>query len=567
MRKGKGILRIVVVLLLLTFFVSLSGLVNKNTYVRATTMDSCVTSRIQLAIDTTNIPIENAYWKDSIDGNIYSVSNIDGNVSVTKCEDISGLEDILPDRLLLWHDEFDANTIDSTKWSVGNCWGDKESRNDDAANSCYQIKNSILTLSARPSNPNDITQKWYSSAIISKQKLRQGYIQAKIKVVSNKYTNNAFWLNAPDPWPVSGEIDMFETHGDTQFEGALHFGNVDGNNGASSAKTYTSTKDWFIAGVEIDNVGIKLYQNNQFIGNMGDLNPENTKNWFAGINPYAFNPKSCIFDIAVNRPKTHESGDWESYIMVDYVRFYAPVTTEDLQDVTRINNISDFDIVIPGNRDVFFIDSDGKKKIQAHSKFLMNIDTEPHTELTGYSLKSSNEDIIRPCSQYGSIGFYSGKAGVVNLSITHDASGKSKVVTYEVAQNMNGKVECSGSQLGTVKAGDEKYWIADLSSIYTHKCVSNGRFQAEPGRKYTLSVSGGIFSWAYDSTYRYVAMTEYDENNQIVATTKFASNTGTITTSPRTASVQLSCAFTDGNNFAIRDYFDMMDALNYVDIR
>lgn len=526
----------------------------------------------QAVANTIDTPFTTAYWKDSNTNKIYLVKVVDGVLTVTENvggneEDISGLEDLLPDRLLIWHDEFDGDSLDETKWSIGNCWGEKDSRDDDPINSCYQLSNSVLRLCARPSNNNDITQKWYSSAIISKMKLRKGHVQARIRIKSNKYTNNAYWLNAPDPWPVSGEIDMIETSGDTKFEGALHYGKSDGSNGAHSAGTYPSTTDWFIAGIEIEDDVLKLYVNNEYHKDMDSNMASKFVNWFTGVNPFANNPKSCIFDIAITKPSSHLDGDWESYIDIDYVRFYAPISSEDALNVKNPKEITDFDIITLGNnvREVYFMDN-GVKKLQAHAKFMLNIRTTPHTELTGYKASSDNTDVLTACSKYDAVGFYSGKNGNANLTITHSASGLSKVLSLEVAQNMNDKVSCEDYTLGVDNIGQEKFWIANLSSTVINKMITNGKFKAKGNTTYKLNVSGGAYSYAYNSTFRNIVMIEYDSSGNKLATTAFSSKDGTITTNENTTHVQLSANYTDGSNFARRDYFDMLANLTCINI-
>lgn len=530
----------------------------------------------QAIANTIDTPFETAYWKDSETQKIYLVQVVKGVMKLTEYgatdeetgEDVSILEDLLTDRLLIWHDEFDGTEVDATKWGIGNCWGASDSRGDDPDNSCYQLSDSILRLCARPSNNTDITQKWYSSAIISKQKIRRGHVQAKIRVKSNKYTNNAYWLNAPDPWPVSGEVDMLETSGDTKFEGALHYGNADGSNGAYSAGTYPSTTDWFIAGIEIEEDVLKLYVNNEYYKDMDSDMANKFADWFMGVNPFANNPKSCIFDIAImNKPTSHVDGDWESYIDIDYVRFYAPISSEDALNVENPKEITDFDIITLGNdvREVYFTDN-GVKKLQAHAKFMLNIGTTPHTELTGYKASSDNTDVLKVCSKYDAVGFYSGKNGNANLTVTHSASGLSKVLSLEVDQNMNDKVSCEDYTLGTDNIGQGKFWIADLTTTVINKMVTNGKFKAKGNTTYQLNVSGGAYSYAYNSTYRNITVEEYDSSGNKLATTAFSSKDGTITTNENTAYVKLRAVYTDGSNFAMRDYFDMLANLTCINI-
>lgn len=539
------------------------------------TVSDAVKEKIGTAVNSVNSPFETAYWKDSSDGNIYLVTMVNGSLSITRYiadesensgEDLSGLEDLLTDRLLIWHDEFDGTEIDETKWKIGNYWGATDCRGDDPNNSCYQVNNSILTLSARPSDSTDITKIWYSSAMQSVQEIRKGHVQAKIKIVSNPYTNNAFWLNAPDPWPVSGEIDMLETSGYSKFEGAIHYGNSYGTASAKGAMTYPSTTDWFIAGIEILDDGLKLYVNNEYYADMCDLSDSFVSTLFAGINPFSTHPKKLIFDFGVTKPTEHSDGDWESTIMVDYVRFYAPEsTTADACNITNQQEITGINVVIPGNRNIIFTDN-GIEKIQAHSKFMANIETTPHTELLGYNFVSDNTDIITACSSIKAIGLFALKEGTANVTFTHIASGKSKTISFTVAQNMKGKVNCSSYELGDVNIGESKYWIADVSNTDIVTCITNGKFVARPSTIYALEITGGSLANAYNSKFRYIALNEYNSENVKIATTVFDSKEGTITTNENTAFVEIYCKYVDGKNFTKRDYFDMLDIIQCVNI-
>ncbi|MCW8092181.1 glycoside hydrolase family 16 protein [Alteromonas sp. ASW11-130] len=131
---------------------------------------------------------------------------------------------------LVWHDEFDGNAIDETKWSFEeNCWGGGNneqqcytSRGDNAF-----VENGRLTILAKketftgPDNPegnlDSQTTLPYTSArlrTIGKGDWTYGRFEISAKLPEGQGTWPAIWMLPTDwvygGWAASGEIDIME---------------------------------------------------------------------------------------------------------------------------------------------------------------------------------------------------------------------------------------------------------------------------------------------------------------------------------------------------------------------
>lgn len=131
---------------------------------------------------------------------------------------------------LVWEDNFDGNSIDTTKWSFEeNCWGggnnEQQCYTDRPDNSW--VENGVLTIRAQketftgPDNPNGDTSSEatlpYTSArlrTINKGDWTYGRFEIKAKLPSGQGTWPAIWMLPTDyvfgGWAASGEIDIME---------------------------------------------------------------------------------------------------------------------------------------------------------------------------------------------------------------------------------------------------------------------------------------------------------------------------------------------------------------------
>jgi beta-glucanase (GH16 family) len=157
---------------------------------------------------------------------------------------------------LVWSDEFDGHSLDSEKWAREiNCWGggnrELQCYTSEATNS--YVNNGSLYLVARKesyrgsplpeTDPNyradDMSAaRNYTSARLStryKGDWRYGRIEVNARMPQGQGLWPAIWMLPTDsvygPWPLSGEIDIFEainlnaSHGN-EMHGTLHFGSL-----------------------------------------------------------------------------------------------------------------------------------------------------------------------------------------------------------------------------------------------------------------------------------------------------------------------------------------------------
>jgi len=212
--------------------------------------------------------------------------------------------------ILVWSDEFNGNSLDTTKWNIeiGNGsqygisgWGNQEAQSYQASN--VIVRDGALVLESRIENVGGynytsgrittgqvrVNNNW----VAEKYTVRTGRVEARIK---SSYGNGfwpAFWLlgsnsygavrgHAQQGWPLCAEIDILEFFGGSegQLLQTLHYGQTfDGANPWRYTSWYTTpgggttgnsqgnfpgpgyASDWHVYGVRWDNVGIEFLLN------------------------------------------------------------------------------------------------------------------------------------------------------------------------------------------------------------------------------------------------------------------------------------------------------------------
>lgn len=273
-------------------------------------------------------------------------------------EDLSKLDGILKDRLLVWHDEFDDATLDTTKWryATHNSGGSEQQAYTVGRTENVRLENSNLILEAKK---DSYVSGWtWSSGRIDTSGLagfKYGRLEAKLKydVVSGAFP--AFWTigtcayyptgenihgvkkSLGTQWAQNGEIDMFEGRGtkseiaqggwynqdDGKGNQTIIFGtkNIDASQYHVYAVEWTeSTMISYIDGVETGRTDIS-----------------NIESWHR--------PMYIILNTAVGSTGGYPADDCTSIKMeVDWVRVYAPVGVTAKEEVQSIsltqNNLS-----------------------------------------------------------------------------------------------------------------------------------------------------------------------------------------------------------------------------------
>ncbi len=169
--------------------------------------------------------------------NIY---DIDGNPIMIGQEE---LEDLLPNRLLVWHDEFKEPIIDPFKWK--NIYGDYRGYNWNSKNIMRNISSgngmSFWTAKDRPKEYTD-----FSGAYISTNNLFEfcyGRIEAKIRFPSATPHHTTFWtLGACGEVISVGEDDRYDQTKGVNFPSCSEIDIAEYDNGTVGARMHWSTQ-------------------------------------------------------------------------------------------------------------------------------------------------------------------------------------------------------------------------------------------------------------------------------------------------------------------------------------
>ena len=273
-------------------------------------------------------------------------------------EDTSHLEGILPNRLLVWHDEFEDATLDTTKWryATHNSGGSEQQAYTMNRTENIRLENSNLILEAK--KDSYVSGYIWSSGRIDTSGLagfKYGRLEAKLKydVVSGAFP--AFWTigtcayyptgedihgvkkSLGTQWAQNGEIDMFEGRGTNaeisqggwynQDDGKGNLNMVFGTKNIDASQYHVYAVEWtettiiaYIDGVET-----------------GRKNISDIASWHR--------PMYIILNMAVGSTGGYPADDCTSMKMeVDWVRVYAPVGVTEKTEVQSIsltqNNLS-----------------------------------------------------------------------------------------------------------------------------------------------------------------------------------------------------------------------------------
>ena len=239
----------------------------------------------------------------------------------------------IPNRRLVFEDDFDGNELDLNNWSyeLGNV------RNQDIEAQCYRkenvtIENSNLVITAKRENYAGKT--WTSGCVITNnlQEFKYGRIEAKIKLPKVTGSWPAFWAKGANnqsifvdgesptvtgvPWPICGEIDIFEQYGTaSHVESCIHYANNNGGHASSGgARSHTfDVSDYNVYALEWTENKLSFSVNNVEYMTF-DVNKATAN----GINPFKL-PHFLILNMAV---KSETIVD-EMKMYVDWVRVYS----------------------------------------------------------------------------------------------------------------------------------------------------------------------------------------------------------------------------------------------------
>jgi beta-glucanase (GH16 family) len=251
----------------------------------------------------------------------------------------AGHEHPNPNWKMVWSDEFDEPTIDSSKWTFeidgkGGGNGEQEYYTDKSENAHIEDGHLIITAIKDGTDADGKKHKFTSARMNTKGKgfWKYGRFEARIKVPTGRGVWPAFWMMPEDStyggWASSGELDIMEEVGDkpsTAF-GTIHYGDKWPHNVHTGDKYELPdaklSDDWHIYSVEWENGVIRWYFDNNLY--------ETQTQWYTKAAPFPA-PFDQNFYIVLNFAvggawpgKPSPDTPFPQKMDVDYVRVYQP---------------------------------------------------------------------------------------------------------------------------------------------------------------------------------------------------------------------------------------------------
>ena len=236
-----------------------------------------------------------------------------------------------PGMSLVWRDEFNGSTLNTTDWvyetgTGANGWGNNELQYYKQEN--LTVADGLLTITAKREN---FSGSAYTSSRIKTQDrktFRYGRIDFRAKLPKGKGIWPALWMLGNNistvSWPASGEIDIMELVGggpgkDNTVHGTIHYD----NNGmyANTGKSFTLPEGDFsdkfhVFSILWDANSIKWYVDNQEFNSIDISNPAMSE---------LHNPFFLLINLAVggNWPGSPDANTvFPQKMMVDYLRVF-----------------------------------------------------------------------------------------------------------------------------------------------------------------------------------------------------------------------------------------------------
>ena len=270
-----------------------------------------------------------------------------------KVIDLPELEDLLPDRLLIWHDEFDTPNIDEEKWTnqYGKYWhGLNWNSPDIMRNAASGEGMSYFTTKDNPKENIDFSSLLIHTA--GKFEFRYGRLEAKMRFPNKTPHHSTFWTlgtgyqlksygeddisgyGGLTP-PSAGEIDIaefdngyvgFRTHYSDAFDSSTF---ITGGNVASLTSTPT---DWHIYAIEWDETNIKSYVD----GVLKSTFAISDATYSNGFNPFK-TPHYIVLNCIPKLPTETAQILWNwAKTDVKWVRVYAPADVSEYVKETAL---------------------------------------------------------------------------------------------------------------------------------------------------------------------------------------------------------------------------------------
>jgi beta-glucanase (GH16 family) len=165
----------------------------------------------------------------------------------------------------LWHDEFDGETIDTSKWTFeigtgASGWGNNEWEYYTNRKENAYIKDGVLHIRAQKEDYKG--SKYTSARMITKDKFSftYGTVETRIALPTGKGIWPAFWMLGQNidkvSWPACGEIDIIEAINDESIVYGTNHWQYNGNH----ASYGNNTKDYYGTSKELDITQFHTYK-------------------------------------------------------------------------------------------------------------------------------------------------------------------------------------------------------------------------------------------------------------------------------------------------------------------
>ncbi|MHC5183185.1 MAG: carbohydrate-binding protein [Planctomycetota bacterium] len=238
---------------------------------------------------------------------------------------------------LVWSDEFNGSSIDTTKWNfeIGNGewgWGNNELQYYTGRTENARTENGNLVIEARAESYGGFNYTSARMTTQSKAYWTYGKMEARIKLPYGQGMWPAFWMMPQEywnpGWPECGEIDIMEAVNTVAWvKSSLHYGQANPQNHQSygSANYYLPgggnfSQDFHVYGMEWEEGLFKFFVDGVQIGS--------TTSWWATYEawPAPFNrPFFFILNVAVGGQwpgSPNGSTVFPQQMLVDWVRVY-----------------------------------------------------------------------------------------------------------------------------------------------------------------------------------------------------------------------------------------------------